>query len=128
MSEITEHHQEHLLVGWAETTVGDVAHTVRGVTYKKDQSSIEHRSGLVPLVRANNIQSSLEMDGLVYVPSKFVSEEQRLLPGDIVLAMSSGSKDLVGKAAQCRTPVDATFGAFCGVVRPSCHIHPYFLG
>jgi type I restriction enzyme S subunit len=33
--------------------------------------------------------------------------------------MSSGSKHLVGKAAMVRNPINASFGAFCGVYRPT---------
>jgi type I restriction enzyme S subunit len=42
--------------------------------------------------------------------------------------MSSGSKDLVGKAAQSDRNYDAGFGAFCGVVRLSTEINQKFVG
>ena len=38
--------------------------------------------------------------------------------GDIVIAMSSGSKRLVGKSARAKTNFIGSFGAFCGVFRP----------
>lgn len=51
-----------------------------------------------------------------------------LRPGDIVVAASSGSLSVVGKAAQLTTPFDGTFGAFCKVVRPSARVHARYLG
>src|SRR4029077_16853714 len=48
-----------------------------------------------------------------------VAEEQRLRLNDIVIAASSGSIKVVGKAAQLRHEWRGTFGAFCAVFRPS---------
>jgi type I restriction enzyme S subunit len=42
--------------------------------------------------------------------------------------MSSGSKDLVGKAAQAKSDLDYAFGVFCSVVRPVPVIERKFLG
>jgi type I restriction enzyme S subunit len=42
--------------------------------------------------------------------------------------MSSGSKSIVGKAATVRQPFDGTFGAFCGVLRPSNRVDWKFFG
>ncbi len=48
--------------------------------------------------------------------------------GDIVLAMSSGSKDLVGKSAQANSDLDAAFGTFCGLIRAKENVDSKFLG
>lgn len=119
---------EELPSGWALETVGDVAHFVRGVTYSKQHSSRVSGSGLLPVLRANNIGNGLNFDDLVFVPDRFVSEEQIVREGDLVLAMSSGSKSVVGKAAIARSPQRCGFGAFCGVIRPSEHFHHSLLG
>ncbi|MDD3589969.1 MAG: restriction endonuclease subunit S [Thermoguttaceae bacterium] len=50
-----------------------------------------------------------------------------LQKGDILICASSGSKHLVGKAAQVTFDGEYTFGAFCKVVRPK-NINPAFLG
>ncbi len=71
------------------------------------------------LIRATNISSSLQFENLVYVPSKYVSAEQLLRAGDIVIATSSGSKSVVGKAALLYEDWFGTFGAFCAVARPA---------
>ena len=79
-------------------------------------------------MRANNIQKDLVLNDLVYVPSDFVKEEQMIRKGDIVLAMSSGSKDLVGKSAQADKDINAAFGTFCGLIRAKENIDSKFLG
>jgi len=109
--------------------LADVADIIRGVTYKKDDARSKPETGLVPVLRANNIQDgALELDGeLVYVPSELIGKEQLLREGDIVIATSSGSKDLVGKAAPVRTRWMGSFGAFCAVVRPREDIDPLYL-
>jgi type I restriction enzyme S subunit len=65
---------------------------------------------------------------LVYVPPSKVSAAQRLQLGDIVVAMSSGSKSVVGKTAQVTSPWDGAFGAFCGVLRTHDEIDPKYVG
>ncbi len=60
-------------------------------------------------------------------PSSESPTQQLLEVGDVVVAMSSGSKSVVGKAAQLSRPWSGTFGAFCGVLRPSAQLDaPYF--
>ncbi|MEL7485508.1 MAG: restriction endonuclease subunit S, partial [Planctomycetota bacterium] len=113
MADVPEH--------WVSTTVLEIAELVRGVTYKKEQARDESGPGLVPLLRANNIKQHLLLDDqLVYVPVDVVKDDQRLRPNDVVLAMSSGSKSVVGKTARFHgAEAPFTFGAFCGVLRPS---------
>ncbi|WP_426761726.1 restriction endonuclease subunit S [Hafnia paralvei] len=103
--------------GWEWVRLGEVAEIIRGVTYGKAQSSEVEKEGMIPLLRANNIQSKILIEPLVYVDEKLVSSEQYLRTGDVLIAMSSGSESLVGKAAQFYEKGDYTFGAFCGVIR-----------
>lgn len=112
---------------WEITAAGNLATYVRGVTYKKEQSSISNRPGMIPILRANNISGSLVLDDLVFVDQGLVAEEQRVRKGDIVFAMSSGSKKHVGKCATATRNLDAGFGAFCGVLRPSHEVNGSFL-
>jgi len=96
----------------------DVADLVRGVSYKRDEAQTTPGPGNVPILRANNIRDGrLVFDDLVYVPAGRVSEVQRLRQGDIIIAMSSGSRDVVGKAALVTSEWDCAFGVFCGVLR-----------
>ncbi len=93
--------------------LGDLLTVIRGVTYKKEDATAAPGPGRLPLIRATNIQDGLVFDSLVYIPSRYVSAQQRLQENDIVIAASSGSASIVGKAAQLTQPWDGTFGAFC---------------
>ena len=85
--------------GWVWAKIKDIAEFVRGVSYRKNQSSKTAKTGYVPILRANNINGQLNYEDLVYVPEEKVRDEQFVKALDIVIAMSSGSKHLVGKAA-----------------------------
>jgi type I restriction enzyme, S subunit len=109
--------------------VRDICEQVRGVTYAKSDASDFPRSGYTPILRANNISDSgLIYDDLVFVRDARVSPKQRVLPNDVVVAASSGSISVVGKAAQAREGFDGGFGAFCKVLRPSPEIDPWYFG
>lgn len=106
--------------GWEIATGDDLFASVRGVTYNKADASSTPAVGLVPILRANNIaDGQIIADDLVYVPEGYVAPEQYLQAGDLLLATSSGSRTVVGKAAaasEVHTPF--AFGAFCTVARP----------
>ncbi|WDB79602.1 restriction endonuclease subunit S [Escherichia albertii] len=114
--------------GWEWVRLGDIAEIIRGVTYGKSQSSEIKKDGMLPLLRANNIQSEILLEPIVYVDEELVSPEQYLRMGDVLIAMSSGSESLVGKAAQFFENGNYTFGAFCGVVRTYSKIVDEFIG
>ena len=99
--------------------LGDVCAQVRGVSYKPRDARDEFAAGYVPLLRANNIgENGLNHDEIVYVKRECVKDFQFLHPGDLLVCASSGSRHLVGKAAQILSDEQETFGAFCKVVRP----------
>ncbi len=104
---------------WETVRLGDVAEQIRGVTYSKGEAIDTPTSGYVALVRAGNIgEAGLHMDDLIHVPATRVSPRQWLRVDDVVVASSSGSLSVVGKAARVVGSIDATFGAFCKVLRP----------
>lgn len=111
---------------WSMATFGDIADLLRGVSYKKPDASKEPASGKVPVLRANNIGYGLNFDDLVYVPEKLVKEEQYIKKGDIIIAMSSGSKHLVGKAGQANEDYNGAYGAFCANLRVTEGIDPKY--
>ncbi len=104
--------------GWEWMRLGEMSQYVRGVTYSKSDATNSPADGKVALLRANNIDGDLNETKLVYVPIGKVKPEQMIVADDIVLAMSSGSANLVGKCARAERDYGATFGAFCGLVRP----------
>lgn len=112
---------------WKWMTLGEVAEVIRGVSYKKEQASIHPEPGLLPLIRATNIAHGLRLEQFVYVPEAVVKPNQRLQRNDIVVAVSSGSASVVGKAAQLTVSWVGTFGAFCAVVRPGPNINAQYL-
>lgn len=99
--------------------IQEVANQVRGVSYKPDDLHDSLNDSSVILLRANNIDDGkINFDDVVYVDKSKVSKEQYLKRGDILVCASSGSKQLVGKAASVNFETECTFGAFCKVVRP----------
>lgn len=57
-----------------------------------------------------------------------MSLEQRLRAGDIVVATSSGSVQVVGKSARLANEWEGTFGAFCAVVRTGPEADSSYVG
>ena len=104
--------------GWTTTELGQLIEVLRGVTYKKVDSRLAPKEGLLPLLRATNIGVDLNFDELVYVPWELVKDRQLLRRGDLVVAASSGSASVVGKAARLTEDWTGTFGAFCFAIRP----------
>ena len=99
--------------------LGDYIEQIRGVSYKPEDVCTAQDKDAVAILRANNIQDDgLNFDDLVYVKKSKVSAIQYIKAGDIVVCASSGSKNLVGKAAIATEDMDFSFGAFCKVVRP----------
>jgi len=103
---------------WEVTPAGSLGQLVRGVTYAKADASLEPAQGKIPLLRANNIDGTVNYESLVHIGQEKVKAEQILRRGDILICTSSGSQALVGKAALITVDRPATFGAFCAVFRP----------
>ncbi len=119
----------NLPAGWSSPAVTKIARFVRGVTYTKSDAKDAGAPGLIGVVRANNIGDfRFDLSDLVYVPERFVNGEQKLQVGDVVIATSSGSINVVGKAAPVLAPMHLSFGAFCGVLRPVIEIEPRYFG
>lgn len=95
-----------------------LAKVVRGITFSQVDASSDPFDGSVAVLRAGNIQQSLITDrDLVWVDSKFVSQDQYLQRKDIVVCTSSGSASLVGKSAILDEAFEGTWGAFNAVIR-----------
>ena len=106
--------------------LGSQIKQIRGVSYKPTDLHNDLNDNSVILLRANNISDGkLNFDDVVYVDKSKVKEEQYLKKGDILVCASSGSKELVGKAAFVKKDFTATFGAFCKLIRPMGCIAEY---
>lgn len=100
--------------------IGDLCEQIRGVTYTKTDAVPILKPGYKPVLRANNITDhGLKYRDLVYVPAGKISSRQHVRKNDVVVAASSGSLDVVGKAARALADFDGGFGAFCKVLRPN---------
>lgn len=114
--------------GWATAPLDMLAEVIRGVTYDKRDASNTPRDGCLPILRATNVGDVLDLNSqMVFVPQRYVRPTQRMRPGDIVVATSSGSVSVVGKSAQLRTPWEGGFGAFCSVIRPTPDMSPQYI-
>lgn len=92
---------------------------IRGVSYKPSDLHDSLNENSIILLRANNIdEGKINFEDVVYVDKSKVSETQILRENDILICASSGSKNLVGKAASFNGNIECTFGAFCKVIRP----------
>jgi type I restriction enzyme, S subunit len=102
---------------WKVERIGNVANLYRGISYSKDVATNTPSKTQLPILRANNIQGDLNYDDLVYVPRELIKDEQYIKKDDIIFAMSSGSKHLVGKSAVAKNNFDGSYGAFCALLR-----------
>jgi type I restriction enzyme S subunit len=107
-----------------------IAKQVRGVSYKPEDLGSGSIEGFKPLLRAGNIGTSVmtNLDDLVFVSEEKILQHQYLQPGDILIATSSGSIEIVGKSIYIEQNEGFTFGAFCKVVRPNKNlVNPKYL-
>ena len=102
---------------WKLVRLDEIGNFIRGVSYKKPQLLESHQEGCITLLRANNIQNGLFLENCQYLPNGFVKNEKLTKKGDILIAMSSGSKNLVGKNVFLPALTNYSFGAFCSVYR-----------
>ena len=106
--------------------LGDIVEQIRGVSYSPSDLHDNLDNDSVILLRANNIQNGkIVLDDVVYVSKSKINEPQYLRRGDILVCTSSGSKELVGKAAFVDENLPMVFGAFCKVVRPKIECYKY---
>ncbi len=120
-------------VGWEVKNVNDVTTSVRGVSYSSDDEKSKTDSNVVQILRGNNISGSRFVfdSNDVFVSSDLVAEEQKISKFDIVMTMSSGSKEHVGKSALALYDMPHSFGAFCSKFTPNeeagyfidCYLH-----
>lgn len=117
-------------MNWEKVYIKNIAEQIRGVSYKPTDVSATSADGYTAIFRANNITSTgLKTEDLVYIKNVCISDKQILRSGDILIAASSGSKSIVGKAVSITFNPEAAFGAFCKVIRPNAEkINPRYLG
>jgi len=114
-------------VAWPVVRVGDLAEQIRGVTFAKADATSSPGEGLIAVMTATNItENGLERRSVLHISDAKVTAKQRLTKNDVVITASSGSLSVVGRAVLVRDNIDATFGAFCKVLRPAGIIDPNY--
>jgi type I restriction enzyme S subunit len=100
--------------GWEKGVLDDIAKIVRGVSYNKHDIKTPNDENVTPVLRATNITGNvIDLENMVYVPDEFVSEKQLMNKYDVLITMSSGSKDHIGKNGMFYFDKKVAFGAFC---------------
>lgn len=99
---------------WKETRLGDVTTLINGLTYSPTDI---RESGLLVLRSSNVHGGEIVLDDTVFVDIA-VDDEKKTQVGDILLCVRNGSRNLIGKNAIVRHPVEnTTHGAFMSVLR-----------
>jgi len=99
---------------WDAVSLGSIGESLIGLTY----SPADVRSTGTLVLRSSNIQN----DALAFEDNVFVKREipERIMvqPGDVLICVRNGSRNLIGKAALLDERTDGmTFGAFMAVFR-----------
>lgn len=103
--------------GWKNGTLEDISELFRGVTYNANEIKKENDENVIPILRATNITNNvIDLDNMVFVPKHKSSDSQILNKFDILIAMSSGSKDHIGKNGFYYYDKKVAFGAFCAKI------------
>ena len=112
---------------WEEKSLSELGDFYRGYSYTSNDTST---TGLLVL-RSNNIDNNkINYDSLQFV-NGMCKEELKLKNKDILICMSNGSKNLVGKSAEFIYSKDSykdiTVGAFCSIYRSKNVLSKYLL-
>jgi type I restriction enzyme, S subunit len=116
---------------WVWSTVGKISSLLRGISYQKHQAEDYESDENCLILRGGNIQNGkiLIDNDLVYVPKELVDEKQLLKNGDVIIVGSTGSKDLIGKAALATKDENKiSFGAFLILIRPLEAVNKRYFG
>jgi type I restriction enzyme S subunit len=98
--------------------LGDFIEQIRGVSYKPSEIRTKSEEDYLPILRASNFdEEGLNTKGLIYIHKSRINENQLIKAGDILIASSSGSKEVVGKSIQFKEDFHGSFGAFCKLIR-----------
>lgn len=97
--------------------LGDIADVIGGVTFQPS----DIREEGIRILRGGNIQSQtiITKENDVFLPLNYTNQDNQLQMGDTILVASSGSVDVLGKAATCFKDYPNTqIGAFLRIIRP----------
>jgi type I restriction enzyme S subunit len=114
---------------WEVKRLGEIGESIRGVSFRPEQTSHTLIPNSTMLLRANNIQNNqIACQDVVYVMNDCIADYQQLIEGDVLICSANGSRNLVGKAAIWSKESSATFGAFMAVFRCAKGVDSCFVG
>ena len=102
---------------WKWTKLGDIAEIIGGVSF--DKADVQSEG--IRILRGGNIQSGkiIHRSDDVFLPATYSDCNNQVQYGDTVLVASTGSVEVLGKAATCFTEMKhCQIGAFLRIVRP----------
>ena len=102
---------------WKWTKLGDIAEIIGGVSF--DKADVQSEG--IRILRGGNIQSGkiIHRSDDVFLPATYADCNNQVQYGDTVLVASTGSVEVLGKAATCFTEMKhCQIGAFLRIVRP----------
>lgn len=105
--------------GWTYKRLEDVCDFTRGLTYKgKDE--VDYSSNVV--LRSNNVDLAtytLNLDELKYIAEDIsIPEDKFVKKNSLLICMSNGSKQHLGKVAFIDRDYPYAFGGFMGLIKP----------
>lgn len=106
--------------------IKDVSSFQRGITYsKKDEVEFSK----IAILRANNInKQSLNLKEIKYINDNIIiPASKKVKKNCILMCISSGSKQHLGKVAFIEKDMDYYYGGFMGQLIPSTNIFPKYL-
>lgn len=119
--------KESLPSNWIIIRLNNISEILRGVSFPKSEASVDKKSDYSVVLRSNNIGQKLNLNALLFIPDSYISDQQRIRLNDFIIAMSSGSQNLVGKVSLIKTPINGCVGAFCGIIRCNSNIEIEYL-
>ena len=105
---------------WTYRKLGEICDFERGLTYSKnDESPIPTENSVF---RSNNVDldsKQIVLDDLKYlVPDFYIPDSKKVRPNTILICMSNGSMQHVGKVAHIEKKYGSAFGGFMGLLIP----------
>jgi type I restriction enzyme S subunit len=121
--------EKELPKNWVETSPKNISEIIRGVSYSKDDAFQEEFENSCLILRGGNVQDGNVVEGKdnVYVDFKYIKKEQLVRESDVLIVGSTGSKQLIGKAATIREDNELiSFGAFLMILRAHKKINGWY--
>ena len=113
------HYEGNVPAGWATARLGDIVDIISGTSFQKTDMT-SPGTGL-KILRGGNIQNGhiVLCEDDVYISDTLINERSNVKRGDIVIVASTGSSELIGKAALSLQDYPRTqIGAFLRIIRP----------